>query len=176
MINPIYILSEEQRKLAEKIGRARCEAKDAKFRYNDSGFHSYNNDRSFPHILGICAEIAYSDLLDRKFDENIYAKGDESDFDGIELKTSTWKGNDIELKIKVSEFKRKHPKAYILARIDKDYTTVEFIGSISRQKFDRIKYLKKHKFVENYCVNGDQISKGLVYVENDKLRLFEFQK
>ena len=175
MINPVYKLSEYERNLAEKIGKARCEAKSARFRYNDSGFHSYNGDRAFPHILGVCGEIAYSNITKRPIDENIYAKGDESDFNGIDVKTSTWRGDDIELKVKMSEFIRKHPIAYVLARIDEDYTIVEFIGSISRQKFDKIKYIKKHKFVENYCVSGNQIRKGLAFVEDNTLKISDFQ-
>jgi hypothetical protein len=65
--------------------------------------------------------------------------------------------------------------AYVLARIDKNYTTVEFIGSISRHRFDKLKYIKKHKFVENYCVSGNQIRKGLAFIENNVLKIADFQ-
>ena len=175
MLNPIYVLTEEERLLAEKIGKARCEAKSARFRYNDSGFHSYNGDRAFPHILGVCAEIAYANLTNTKLDENIYAKGDDTDFDGIEIKTSTWKGDDIELKVKTKEYVKKTPKAYVLARIDEEYKTVQFVGSISRKKFEQIKYERKHKFVENYCVEARKMSKGLAIVDEGILKLVKFQ-
>lgn len=174
MLNPTYVLSEEQRSLAEKIGKARCEAKSARFRYNDSGFHSYNGDRAFPHILGVCAEIAYANLTNKKLDEAIYEKGDETDFDGIEIKTSTWRGDDIELKVKAKEYAKKTPKAYVLARIDENYKSVQFMGSISRIKFEQIKYLKKHKLVENYCVEARKMSKGLAVYENEILKLIKF--
>ena len=171
MINPIYKLSEEQRKFAEKIGRKRNDAKDESFRYKSCGY----KDPAFAHILGICAEIAYANITNRKLDENIYDIGDDSDFDGIEIKTATWKGDDIELKIKSDEYKRKKPLAYILARIDENYTTVEFVGSISREKFDKIKYEKRHKFVDNLCVCGNQMSKGLAFLEDDVLKIVKFE-
>jgi hypothetical protein len=171
MINPVYKLSEDERNLAVELGKKRNQAKEAKLRNIVCG---YSNPET-PHILGICAEIAYAKITNRKLDENLYAIGDNSDFDGIEIKTSTWRGIDIELKVKISEFNRKHPMAYVLARIDKDYTTVEFVGSISRQKFDKIKYIKKHKFVENYCVSGNQIRKGLAFVEDNILKISDFQ-
>ncbi len=171
MINPVYKLSEDERNLAVELGRKRNLAKEAKLRNIVCG---YSNPET-PHILGICAEIAYAKITNRKLDENLYAIGDYSDFTGIEIKTSTWRGIDIELKVKISEFERKYPIAYVLARIDKNYTTVEFIGSISRHRFDKLKYIKKHKFVENYCVSGKQIRKGLAFVEDNILKISDFQ-
>lgn len=176
MINPVYILSEEERKRAEELGRARNNAKDETIRYKRSGWiKSESKDRAMPHILGIAGEIAYAALTNQKVDEEIYKenKGDLMDFDGIEIKTSTFTGEDIELKIPPAEYKRKHPRAYVLARIDDEYKKVEFIGSISREKFDRIKYEKKH-IINNLCVVGSSMSKGLAFVEDGVLKIVKF--
>lgn len=173
MLNPIYVLSEDQRKLAENIGKSRNNAKHSSFRNMKCG---YDENPSMAHILGICAEIAYANITNRKLDENIYSRGDNTDFDGIEIKTSTWTGDDIELKVRFSEYDRKKPDAYILARIDKNYKTVEFIGSISREKFDKIKYKRHHKFTDNWCVNGKQTSKGLAFKEDGILKIVKFIK
>jgi hypothetical protein len=170
MVNRIYKLSTDERKLAEELGRRRNDAKPPSIRNKMCGY----SDPAFAHILGICSEIAYAKITNKKIDEKIYLIGDEFDFYKIEIKTSTWKGSDIELKIKVKEFERKNPMAYILARIDKEYTTVEFIGSITRQKFDVIKYKKHHKFVDNYCVSAEQLTKGLAFIHDGKVKFTTF--
>jgi hypothetical protein len=178
MIDPIYKLSQEERRLAERIGKARNNAKHTSFR--NSNCRGLDSEHS--HILGASSEIAYASIINKKIDENIYPFGDDTDFPGlrkdpkkgIDLKTSLWPYIDIELKIKMEEYMRKIQLAYILTRTDKNYTTVEFIGSISREKFDRIKYKKTHRF-DNWCVSGEQLSKGLAFIEDDTLKIVRFK-
>lgn len=173
MINNIYCLSPRQRELAEKLGMARNNAKHESFRDKDK--FKIKRESGYSHILGISAEIAYADLTDQEIDTNIYDLGDQIDFDGVEIKASTWPHKDIELKIPFEEYQKKNPLVYILARIDKNYTTVEFIGSISRKKFDQLKYHKKHTQVDNWCVNADQMSKTLAFFKDGKFGMKDFK-
>lgn len=167
-----YVLSETETELAQKLGRARCSAKNKAIIFNDSGYHD-NPDRAFPHILGIKAEIAYSAITGIPLDTELYEnKGDESDFGGIEIKSSSWLGNDIELKVKVSEYDRKNPYGYVLARVQGE--SVEFIGAISRRRFDREKYLRRHKFVDNFCVMSHSLKPLLPYFIRGELRFINF--
>ena len=155
---------------AKRIGQARCEAKPPEIRRNDSGFHSNNNDRSYPHMIGAIAELAYAFVTDQEIDRRIFDGGDSVDFSGIEVKSSTWVGDDIELKIKKSEYERKKPIGYVLCRVDPENWTVEFMGCIDRKTFDKIKYPRKHKYVDNWCVEAKSLIKGIVYIKNGKLQ------
>lgn len=172
MINNVYKLSEEERRLAKELGMARNNAKHESFRDKDR--FKINTESSYAHILGISAEIAYAALTDQKINEEIYSLGDEMDFDGVEIKAATWPHKNIELKIPFAEYKKKNPRIYVLARIDKNYTTVEFIGSISRKTFDKLKYCKKHTQVNNWCVNENQMSKVLAFFKDGKYEQKEF--
>lgn len=162
-----HYLTEEQKKKAIEFGKKRCEAKSTSIRYNDSNYHDYNSDRSHPHILGISAEIIYSEITGIPLDERILSHGDDSDFNGIEIKSATWLGDDIELKIKKKEYEKKSPIGYLLCRVDKDFNWVEFVGSIHRKRFDKIKYHKKHKFVENWCVESKDLTKRIPVINCD---------
>ncbi len=176
-MNNSLVLSQEDIDKAEKIGKARCEAKPLSFRFNDSNYHSNNSDRSFPHIIGALAEIAYSKAVNKPMDEEIYDHGDKTDFNGIEIKATTWDGIDPELIIKQKEYNKKSPLAYVLIRIDKDYKTgkIEFIGSISRERFDKLKYERTHKYSPNYCVKGSELAKGIAIINSEgKLELVKF--
>ncbi len=165
--NMKYVLNEEEILLAEKIGRARCFGKNKTIVNNDSGYHDVK-DRAFPHVIGVKSEIAYAKISGKMIDLSVYEfSGDSSDFDGIEIKTSTWRGDDIELKIKVSEFNRKRPIGYVLCRcLDNEIT---FLGCISRERFDKEKYLRRHKFVDNFCVQKDTLKKALPIVNNGRV-------
>ena len=169
MIKGKIYLTQVQKEMAVKIGRARCAAKPKSVRYNDSGFHNYNSDRSYPHVLGAACEVIYSYISKIPMDERIMEHGDEVDFNGVEIKGSTWIGDDIELKIKKSEYFRKIPSAYNLCRVDKKLEWVEFIGCISRKRFDIIKKSKKHKFVENWVVEAKDLKKSIIKIEDGKI-------
>lgn len=166
----------EQIQYIEKIGKARCEAKPGNIKYNDSNYHSDNGERDYPHILGFAAEYAYSILTGKPVDDRILSHGDNIDFDGIEIKSSTWEGSDIELKIKKKEYDRKKPIVYVLARVAKNYDRVQFIGSISRSKFDVSKYEKKHKFVENWCMFGKDLKPIIPAVFGTDIKVFELKR
>lgn len=172
MINNIYKLSKEERELAKKLGNARNNAKHESFRDKDR--FKINRESGYSHILGISAEIAYAALTNQEIDTKIYDLGDEIDFDGVEVKAATWPHKNIELKIPFEEYEKKNPRIYVLARIDKNYTTVEFIGSISRRTFDKLKYCKKHTQVNNWCVNENQMSKVLAFFKDGKYEQKEF--
>lgn len=173
-ICPKVYLTPEQIKKAWEIGTARNAAKPDGIRQNDSGYHSDNADRAHPHRLGIAAEIVYSQLTGLPLDERIMSSGDTSDFGGIEIKSATWMGEDIELKVKKTEYERKRPKIYVLARVAQDIRFVEFIGCVGRDRFEREKYEKKHKFVINYCMQGCDLRKALPIVEDDSIKLVPF--
>jgi hypothetical protein len=116
-----YTLSPEQLILAEKIGRSRCNAKNIDIRFHDSDYHSYNGDRAFPHIIGVKAEIAYAALTGQEVNTSFYSDhGDKSDFGIIEIKSTALMGDGVELLVKVSEYHRKKPQLYILARVIDD--------------------------------------------------------
>tara|TARA_Y100000004_G_C8762459_1_gene347150 strand:+ start:93 stop:617 length:525 start_codon:yes stop_codon:yes gene_type:complete len=174
MISAKYILSESEIKLAEKIGRRRCFSKNRTIVQNDSGYHQ-ERDRSFPHVIGVKAEIAYASVAGKTVNQDYFEfTGDQDDFDGIEVKTSTWRGEDIELKVKVSEYRRKNPIGYVLCRLIGNEVT--FMGSINRKRFDNEKYLRKHKFVENYCVLAKQLSPKLPVKIDSKIVLFDLKQ
>jgi hypothetical protein len=174
MINKV-ILTDEQKKKAWELGTARNEAKPSGIRENDSGYHNNNDDRAHPHRLGIAAEIAYSHITGKQLDERVMANGDVTDFDGIEIKAATWLGEDIELKVKREEYKEKNPKCYLLARVAENLSFVEFIGCVSRSRFDKEKYFRKHKFVPNYCMEGKDLKKAMPVYNGTNLDLLPFE-
>jgi hypothetical protein len=128
-------------------------------------------------MLGACAEIAYSEVTGQEMDLNLYKGGDTVDFGGIELKSSTWPYDDIELKVKQSEYSRKYKntKAYTLCRVDKDLNWVEFIGSISVKRFDELKKTKTHKKVANWTVDAKDLPKKLAYLENGEFKFLKIE-
>lgn len=168
---PIYYLSEEQIAFAKMQAKLRNEAKPLNIREKSRrGNHtSYKS-----HELGITAEIAYGDVANEKIDLTIHPHGDSVDFWGREVRGATWKGRNIELKVKLSEYLRKTPNIYILTRVSEDLTYVEFIGYITREKFDKVKYIKNYGYGDNYCVGEDQLTKGLPVVINGEMKYISF--
>jgi len=168
-----YLLSEDEAMLAETVGRKRCETKNENIRFNDSGYHKDNSDRSYPHIIGIKSEIAYAAITHQTIDMNFFSDhGDESDFKHVEIKSCTRMDDNAELLVKVSEYKRKQPTYYILARV-KD-NLVQFLGSISRKNFDIRKSEVTH-FAYNYCVPALVLAKWLPCYKNDKWVRYDFK-
>jgi hypothetical protein len=191
--------------LAKYIGKRRTQAKPASIRYNDSDYHLSTSDRSHPHIIGAACELAYAEITNQEPDLNFHPKGDIIDFNGIEIKSSTYNGKDIELKVKVSEFQRKKDltKAYILCRTDEKISFVEFIGCISKERFDKIKREKTYKFKrvtkgsdvpfdsfdsnkskdskvvakknppKNWVVQAKDLKQAIVYIKNGQFKFIE---
>ena len=109
-----------------------------------------------PHVIGIIGEYAWGKHTGQPIDEVIYKVRDFEDFNGEEVKTTTYFGSgEPELKIKIGEFKDKAPKRYILARTDKtkalhalnsgaESIFVELLGQITREDFEEKKKVKKY--------------------------------
>lgn len=150
------VLKNEQIKYAKELAKKRHEAKNIKFKNTgiltntskSTLVEKYISDRSHkPHFLGLLGEMAYAIASKGSIDTNIYSVRDTGfDVGDAEVKTSTWMGKNIELKIKKSEFESKQPSKYILARIDENkFNVVELIGEISREDFDRHKVVKQYR-------------------------------
>jgi hypothetical protein len=175
VIGKLFLTLEQKQKVWD-LGTARNAAKPDGIRQTDSGYHSHNADRAHPHRLGIAAEIAYAVIAKKPLDERIMSSGDISDFDGIEIKASTWMGDDIELKVKKSEYAKKSPICYVLARVPEDLSFVEFMGCVSRVRFDKENYSKKHKFVENLCMEAKDLNKSIPIKNGEIIHLFPINK
>jgi len=155
---------------AAGLGSARCGAKPDGIREQDSGYHK-DTDRSLPHRYGLLGEIAIATICNIPIDENIYKHGDLYDMNEIEVKSSTREGEDIELKVKCTEYGKKHPKIYILVRVnkgvfnrspdpeeDKKRRTVEVLGFITAEDFSIKKRRKNYGHEDNWIVSkGDLV-------------------
>lgn len=171
MKNPIYYPSEEQKSFARTQAKLRNDAKPDSIRDKTTrGNHSSEE----AHRIGIMAEIAYGDIVNEQIDTKIHPHGDSVDFVVREVRASTWKGEDIELKVKKSEYLRKTPEVYILTRVSEDLAYVEFIGCITREKFDKVKFIKNYGYGDNYCVGVDQLTKGLPVMINGEIKYISF--
>lgn len=149
-------LTQEQLELAKELAKKRHEAKNIKFKNTGiltntkkkSMVEEYIHDRTHkPHFLGILGEIAYALHTKQNIDTNIYEVRDTGfDVGSVEVKTSTWMGGGVELKIKKQEFISKTPEKYVLARIDENnFNTVELMGEITRENFDKNKITKQYR-------------------------------
>jgi hypothetical protein len=150
------ILTDCQVEFARELAKKRHEAKNISFK--NSGIltntrkttlveeYIYSREHK-PHFLGLLGEIAYASITGQKIDTKIYSVRDSGfDVGNVEIKTSTWMGSGVELKIKKQEFEQKHPDKYVLARIDENkFFIVELVGQISRRNFDRFKSIKQYK-------------------------------
>jgi len=91
--------------------------------------------------LGRYGEIAYSMMTSLSTDDGIYLnKGDGGfDFsDGADIKTSSWKGPDVELKLGKLPKKIDERKKLVLAQLvdeTPDDVTINLIGNISLTTF-----------------------------------------
>jgi len=154
----ILTLTEDEKNKARVIGTARCDAKSPSVRKTNSGYHEDEEDRAYPHHLGVAAEIVYASISGKPLDERIMPGGDHVDFEGLEIKASTWPKPDIELKVKISDYKTKFPQCYLLARVPRDLAYVEFMGCVSRDRFEKEKYEKTHR-ADNYCMEAKDLDK-----------------
>lgn len=150
------VLKNEQIKYAKELAKKRHEAKNIKFKNTgiltntskSTLVEKYIYDKSHkPHFLGLLGEMAYATVSKKNIDTNIYSVRDSGfDVGDAEVKTSTWMGKNIELKIKKNEFESKCPSKYILARIDENkFNVIELIGEISREDFNKYKVVKQYR-------------------------------
>lgn len=155
-------LSKEQLEYAKVLAAKRHEAKDISFR-NSKRLHGnikktkvdhYVLDITHKaHFLGVLGEMAYAEAVNGKIDTNIYELRDKGfDVNDVEVKASTWMSGDIELKVQKNHFETKFPKKYVLVRIDENnFDSIEVIGEITRQDFDKNKKIKQ--YAPNYPIN-----------------------
>lgn len=150
------VLEDRQIELAREFAMRRHEAKHISFR-NKSRLVERNKPKTLveeyvyhrthkAHFLGLLGEIAYATAVGAKIDTNIYSVRDTgADVNGAEVKTSTFLGNEVELKIPQTEFDIKSPKKYILARLNENrFHEVELVGEISREDFAKYKTTKQY--------------------------------
>lgn len=158
----------DQLRKAVEIAIKRHEAKNISFRNKEIYIPQTKNEFGIPneyapHLIGVLGEMAWATVKNVPLDENIYKVRDSGeDFRGVEVKAVTYFGKgEPELKIKVKEFNKKKPNLYVLMRIDPITLEVELLGKITRQKFDKIKQIKKYgpKLPENYVVPASQLDK-----------------
>ena len=165
------LLNDRQIEFARELAKRRHEAKNIRFK--NSGILTDTNKTTLvekyiydknhkPHFLGLLGEISYALVTDQKIDTAIYSVRDRGfDVGNVEIKTSTWRGNDIELKIKKEEFETKCPEKYVLVRVSENsFHIVELVGEINRGDFDRWKRMKQYgpNNPINYIVGVDRLT------------------
>jgi hypothetical protein len=141
----IINLTKEEVSFAKKLAKKRHNAKNTFIR--NRGILMKKGSVYDPHTIGLIGEMAYAKFTGEKIDGTIYAVRDKGqDFHKIEIKTITYFGDgEPELKIKQKEFETKSPETYILARVDKKkLLSVELLGKISREEFNKIKVAKRY--------------------------------
>jgi hypothetical protein len=174
VIERVVYFNDRQRALIEQIARARCDAKAPHIREQDSDFHTATSDRAYPHIVGLAAEAAYAMLTGQRVDGRLYRCGDETDFSGVEVKATTHSRPPFVLAVRQTEYERKTPLAYVLARVDSEATCVRFEGSVSRARFDALKAVQRGKHLLNWAVGAHHLAPGLAVVEGGVLKLKKF--
>jgi hypothetical protein len=108
------------------------------------------NEQYLPHFVGILGEMAYSKKSGVSLDRKIYKiRDDGKDFTikgkKVEIRALTYQGDgEPELKIKQSEYLRKKCDLYVLVRVDVVKKTVEILGEITFEDFDKKKKAKKY--------------------------------
>lgn len=134
-----FSVNMSQREVYEaiQIGRARQAAKDERWANNDAEFHVGIKDRSYPHIIGVLAELAFAKITGLSFNKELYSKGDAgADFGDIEIKATTFGGPTPLLIVKDGDLaKGKVAKIYVLAQIDEHYRYVRFVGWTTLKQF-----------------------------------------
>ena len=121
-----------------------------------------------PHFLGLLGEIAYAKFVGGKVNKEIYSGGDnhKGDVGRVEVKTSTWFGPNIELKITEREVDKieNQPEKYALMRVNEEiFWKIEFVGEINRKDFIKKAIKKKYKpeYPMNYILDGGELVKPL---------------
>lgn len=169
--------TEDQRRYIEKLAKARNESKRPEIREHDSGYHDHNDDRAYPHMIGMAAELAYSLLTGKPVDETIHKdSGDYNDFDGVEVKGTSWDGRSQQLIVKQRDFNRKKPEIYTLIWVDREYKTAKYIGSIIWDDFNKKKIAHKHKIIDNFYVESTELKKQIVAIFGKDIKVFYLRK
>lgn len=138
-------LTKKEISFAKKLAKKRHNSKNSFIR--NRGILMKEGSIYDPHTIGLIGELAYAKFSGEEIDETIYSVRDKGqDFHKIEIKTITYFGDgEPELKIKQKEFETKSPETYILIRVDKKkLSSVELLGKISREEFDKNKVAKRY--------------------------------
>lgn len=121
-----------------------------------------------PHFLGLLGEMAYAKATGGEVNKEIYNGGDDhtGDVGRVEVKTSTWMGPDIDLKITQREVEEidNQPERYALMRVNEsNFSNVEFIGEISRDDFIKKATKKRYKagYPMNYILDGRKLAQSI---------------
>jgi len=154
----IFLTQDEVRE-AEEIGVQRNQAK-TKFLRNQ--FNLSNVDNETVHIRGALSEIAFAKISNHLVNRDLYkTHGDETDFDGIDIKGASHRGADVELKVPVKDWENKPQNYYILSRFfAENYGQLEIVGGISNKTFDEVKVMKKYSKYgpQNYIAGASKLT------------------
>jgi hypothetical protein len=157
-------------KRAANVGMNREDAKTIPNRFritheNEAALNKYIADKKYrPHFLGIIGEIAYAKFIGGEINEEIYHNhGDDGrgDVGNVEVKASTWRGDDIELKVTQREYNTKQrPDKYVLVRVsEKTPSIVELVGEVSVSRFEAEKKIKQYRpdAPINYIMSAEEL-------------------
>lgn len=152
-------LTQEEVKDAENVGVQRNQAK-TKFLRNQ--FNLSNVDNETVHIRGALSEVAFAKISNHAVNRDLYkTHGDETDFDGIDIKGASHRGVDVELKVPVKDWESKPQNYYILSRFfAENYGQLEIVGGIDSSTFDKVKVSKKYSKYgpQNYVAGADKLT------------------
>jgi len=114
------------------------------------------------HPLGVLSEIGLSNLTGVPVDESIHKGGDNSDLNDVEIKTGTFPIDNLDLKVKMSEFNLKKPRAYILCWTSKDVFALKdhlviIVGYILYNDFCVKKNFKNYGKYNNWVVHCSEL-------------------
>lgn len=149
---PQYRLTAEQIRWADKLATRRS----GSMGHKNTALSSNPTMGSLArHKVGARAEVVYSRYSDQKVDTWTIGIGDTgTDFeDGAQVKGSDIK-NKPNLLIPVEHWPRKPPKFYVLVWLQNerfDRHTSVILGSIPREKADKVKYIVPEGEKKCYC-------------------------
>jgi hypothetical protein len=171
------VLSDADREFLRDLAVRRVLAKRVGIRTQTSGWNAHDRiDRSYPHAVGLAAELAYARETGLPLDESIRMGGDRGDFLGVEVKATTHTVPPFVLAIKQEDYCVRVPRAYVLARVEPALSEVEFLGSISREKFDRIRRVQMGRHCANWAIGAERLAAGLIIVRDGTMHLVPFDE
>lgn len=103
------------------------------------------------YLIGTLGEMGYAKHINAKVNLEVYqrGKGDKgTDFEGVQVKTATWAGDNKELKVSVEDNCLTNPsvkKLVLMHTTLKDRNNVYIIGEISKENFVK-KAFKDEKY------------------------------
>lgn len=170
-------LSQQELHEARLLAAQRHEAKHVSVRdtgprmtskYKTALVNFIGDVRHKAHFLGLLGEMAYAKAAGGEVNKEIYNGGDDhtGDVGRVEVKTSTWMGPDIDLKITQREVEdiENQPERYALMRVNEsNFSNVEFVGEISRDDFIKKATKKRYKpgYPMNYILDGRKLDQNI---------------